>query len=131
MIEVAARSWPVAVVSTHQPERPEPLHSSRTRPHAIAVSPGAARHRAHSPCDGRGHPQAAWKTFSRLLADAYSTHARAAIQPLGPLGFQQAFSVLGQLAMQEINIAAGVAASLQAMQQHLDRARLEPLLNPK
>lgn len=75
--------------------------------------------------------RAAGETFNRLLADACPTQARAAIQAVGQRAFQQAFSVLGQLALQEIMTDPGVAASLLAMQQHLDRARLEPLLKPK
>lgn len=65
--------------------------------------------------------------FTRLLADACATQARAAIQVAGSTAIQSAFSVLGQLAMQELMTDKDVAATMGVLERYLDRQKLEAL----
>ena len=43
------------------------------------------------------------------------------------MAIQRGFQVLGQLAMQELMTNPQVAASIGAMERHLDKAKLEPV----
>jgi hypothetical protein len=73
----------------------------------------------------------AGELFSRLLADSCPTQTQAAVRAVGPIAVQQAFTVLGQLAMQELMTDKDVAAGMASLQKHLDTKRLETVLNPK
>ncbi|MCP5352874.1 MAG: hypothetical protein H6926_06780 [Chromatiales bacterium] len=71
--------------------------------------------------------QVAAALFTRLLADACPNETKAAVAEGGGMAIQRGFQVLGQLAMQELMTNPQVAASIGAMERHLDNAKLEPV----
>lgn len=73
----------------------------------------------------------AGELFTRLLADSCATQTQAAVRAVGPIAVQQAFTVLGQLAMQELMTDKDVAAGMASLQKHLDTKKLESVLNPR
>jgi hypothetical protein len=75
--------------------------------------------------------RAAGELLSRLLADSCATQTKAAVRAVGPIAVQHAFTVLGQLAMQELMTDKDVAAGMASFQKHLDSKKLEPILNPR
>jgi hypothetical protein len=70
----------------------------------------------------------AGRLFSRLLGDACPNETKAAVRVMGPLAIQGAFTVLGQLAMQELMTNKDVALGMAKMEKNLDRAKLDPVL---
>lgn len=73
----------------------------------------------------------AGQLFTRLLTEACARQTQAAVRAVGPIALQSGFTVLGQLAMQELMTDKDVAAGMSALQRHLDTAKLETVLNPK
>jgi hypothetical protein len=69
--------------------------------------------------------------FTRLLTENCASQARAAIQNEGAASFQNAFGVLGQLAMQELTSNADVNAALLGFDRYIDRKKLEGAFAPK
>ncbi len=69
----------------------------------------------------------AGQLFTRVLADACPGEVKAAIQVGGPAAIRSAFSVLGQLAMQELMTDNDVAATMGALDRYLDKQKLEAL----
>lgn len=68
--------------------------------------------------------------LERLLTESCRTEARAALQNQGPQAFQASFSILGQVAAQDLFASPSVAAGMQAFTQHLDGAKLQAALQP-
>jgi len=65
--------------------------------------------------------------FTRLLADSCPTQVKAAVQSGGPMAIQAAFTVLGQLAMQELMTDKDVARTMGILERHIDRQKLDAL----
>jgi hypothetical protein len=78
-----------------------------------------------------GASRDAGELFTRLLTEACPNQTKAAIRAVGQVAVQSAFSVLGQLAMQELMNDKDVAAGMAMLQRHLDTAKLDPILNAK
>lgn len=69
--------------------------------------------------------------YTRLIADTCATQARAAVVAVGPVAFQSAFTVLGQLAMQELMADKDVATSMGLLQKYIDSAKVQSVLTAK
>lgn len=69
--------------------------------------------------------------LTRLIADACPKQAQEAVQTVGSVAMQSAFTVLGQLAMQELMTNKDVAASMGRLQMYIDSAKVTPVLTPK
>lgn len=65
--------------------------------------------------------------FTRLLAETCAAQVKAAIKVNGPSAIQSAFTVLGELAMQELMTDKDVAATMGVLERHLDKQKLEAL----
>lgn len=65
--------------------------------------------------------------FTKLLADSCPSQVRAAIQAGGPVAIQSAFTVLGQLAMQELMTNKDVAGTMGVLERHIDRQKIDAL----
>jgi hypothetical protein len=68
--------------------------------------------------------------LERLLTVSCRTEARAALKNLGPPAFQASFSILGQVAAQDLFASPQVTAGMQAFTQHLASAKLQAALQP-
>ena len=66
--------------------------------------------------------------FNRLITEACPKEAKAAVGAVGPIAFQSAFSVLGQLAMQELMTDKNVNASMGLLQKYVDNAKVQTVL---
>ncbi len=75
--------------------------------------------------------RAAGRLFTRLVADACPKEARAAVQVAGPSAIQAAFSVLGQLAMQELMTDKDVATGMSLVEKYIDSERVQSVLGGK
>jgi hypothetical protein len=75
--------------------------------------------------------RAAGLMFTRLVTETCPKEARAAVQVAGPTAFQSAFTVLGQLAMQELMTDKDVAAGMSAIERHIDAAKVQAVLSTK
>jgi hypothetical protein len=76
-------------------------------------------------------PKIAAALFTRLVADSCPEEARAALNTAGPVAFQSAFTVLGQLAMRELMADKDVAASMALLQKHIDSKKVQAALEVK
>ena len=66
--------------------------------------------------------------FTRLLTESCSTEVVAAYKQGGSQALEAAFQTLGQLAMKELMSDTGVAASMGAIEKHVDQAKLTRVL---
>ena len=73
----------------------------------------------------------AGRLFTRLVAEICAKDARAAVQAVGPVAIQSAFTVLGQLAMQELMADKDVAAGMSAVEKHIDNQKVQAVLTGK
>ena len=73
--------------------------------------------------------QVAGALFTRLIADSCPKEAKAAVEATGPVAFQSAFSILGQLAMQELMADKDVNAGMSLLQKYIDNAKLQAALS--
>jgi hypothetical protein len=89
---------------------------------AVAPIPPAASEEA---------TRTAGQLFMRLLTEACAGPGRAAVQAVGPGAIQSAFTVFGQLAMQELMTDKDVAAAMSRLEQSLDRAKLDATYAPR
>jgi hypothetical protein len=69
--------------------------------------------------------------FTRLIAEQCPKQAKAAVDAVGPVAIQSAFTVLGQLAMQELMADKDVAAGMSMLQRHIDSAKLQAAISGK
>lgn len=69
--------------------------------------------------------------FTKLIADACPSQAKAALQAVGPMAMQAGFTVLGQLAMQELMADKDVAAGMALLERHIDTARLQSVMGSR
>ncbi|MFZ2991108.1 hypothetical protein [Ideonella sp.] len=67
--------------------------------------------------------------FTRLITDTCVEQAKAAGRAAGPVAFQSAFSVLGQLAMQELMSDKDVAANMALLQKHVDAPKIQAVMS--
>ena len=66
--------------------------------------------------------------FTRLLTESCSSEVVAAYKQGGSQALEAAFQTLGQLAMKELMSDTGVAASMGAIEKHVDQAKLTRVL---
>ena len=66
--------------------------------------------------------------FSRLITENCPAQAKKAMEEGGTQGFGVAFSLIGQLAMQELMSDKSVAASFANFAQYLDKSKIEAVL---
>ena len=70
--------------------------------------------------------------LTRLLADSCPKEAQAAFKAVGGTSAMQgAFSLIGQLAMQELMSDKEVAAGMAVLEKYLDSARIQTATTPK
>ena len=74
-------------------------------------------------------PQESSKTagqlFTRLIAEACPDQAKAAVGAVGQVAFQAGFSMLGQLAMQELMTDRDVAAGMGLLEKYVDARKIQ------
>lgn len=68
--------------------------------------------------------QAMAKTFMRLTTESCASQVRAAVEQGGAPAFQEAFRVLGELAMQELMSNQAVMQQLSGFEKYIDRDKL-------
>lgn len=73
----------------------------------------------------------AGQLFTKLVAESCPKEAKAAVDAAGPGAFQSAFTVLGQLAMQELMTDKDVAAGMSLLQKHIDASKVQSVLGGK
>jgi hypothetical protein len=73
----------------------------------------------------------AGELFTRLIAEACPNQAKAAVDATGPVAFQSAFSVLGQLAMQELMADKDVNAGMGLLQKYIDNGKVQSVFGTK
>jgi hypothetical protein len=73
----------------------------------------------------------AGQLLTRLLAESCPAQAKAAAAAGGAAAFHAAFSLLGQLAMQELMSDKDVTAGMGLLQKHMDLVKLQSVLGPK
>jgi len=66
--------------------------------------------------------------FNRLIIEACPKEAKSAVGAVGPIAFQSAFAVLGQLAMQELMTDKNVNASMGLLQKYVDNAKVQSVI---
>jgi len=69
--------------------------------------------------------------FNRLIIEACPKEAKAAVDAVGPIAFQSAFAVLGQLAMQELMTDKNVNTSMGLLQKYVDNAKVQSVFTGK
>ena len=69
--------------------------------------------------------------FTRLLTETCAEEAKAVTREGGPRATSGAFRSLGALAMQEIMADADVKAAMGSFEKHLDRAKIDRVLESK
>ena len=69
--------------------------------------------------------------FTKLIAESCPDQTKAAIAAVGPVALQSAFTVLGQLAMQELVADKDVAAGMGLLQKYVDSEKLKAVLDKK
>ena len=74
---------------------------------------------------------AAGQLFTKLIAEACPAQAKAAVAAVGPTAFQTGFSVLGQLAMQELMTDKDVTAGMGLLQKYIDTSKVQSALGSK
>jgi len=75
--------------------------------------------------------RAAGSLFTKLITESCPSQAKAALAAVGPSAFQSGFTVLGQLAMQELMADKDVAAGMGMLQKYIDSEKLHSALGPK
>ena len=75
--------------------------------------------------------RSAGQLFTRLLVDACPKQGKEAVQAVGPVAIQSAFSVLGQLAMQELMTDKDVAAGMGLLEKYVDNVRIQAAISTK
>lgn len=75
--------------------------------------------------------KAAGLLLTRLLADSCPKETQGAVKAVGPIAIQTAFTVVGQLAFQELMTDKNVLAVTGELQRHMDMQRLAPIVHPK
>lgn len=73
----------------------------------------------------------AGKLFTKLLTESCPGQAKAAVDAAGPIAIQSGFTVLGQLAMQELMTDKDVAAGMGMLQKHIDTKKMQSVLGAK
>lgn len=73
----------------------------------------------------------AGQLFTRLVADSCPKQVQAAVRAVGPTAFQSAFTILGQLAMQELMTDKDVAAGMALLQKYVDAQRVQAVVYEK
>ncbi|GAA5315009.1 MAG: hypothetical protein AseanaTS_02130 [Candidatus Pelagadaptatus aseana] len=66
--------------------------------------------------------------FVKLMTETCLAQTKKAIQYEGPMAVQQGFSVLGQVAGQELFANPNVASALSGLEQHMDNQKLSAAL---
>jgi hypothetical protein len=69
--------------------------------------------------------------FTRLIAEACAKEISAAVQADGPLSLQQAFGVLGQVAIQELVNHPDVQAASSMFARFIDEKRINAVIERK
>lgn len=69
--------------------------------------------------------------FTRLLTESCAEQAKAVTKEGGPRAMSGAFRILGTLAMQEIMSDADVKAAMGSFDKHIDRAKIDRVLDSK
>jgi len=72
--------------------------------------------------------KAAGRLFTKLVVEACPKEAKAAVDAVGSGAFQSAFTVLGQLAMQELMTDKDVAAGMALLEKHVDTSKIQSVL---
>lgn len=72
--------------------------------------------------------KAAGAIFTRLLADTCAKETKAAVAAGGQAALQAGFSVLGQMAMQELMSNPQVSGAMGMLEKHIDRTKVEAAL---
>ena len=67
--------------------------------------------------------------FTKLMTETCPVQARAAMEKEGAAAFQGAFSVFGQLAMQELMSNPAVNASITEFTKYLDKAKIDAVFS--
>jgi hypothetical protein len=73
----------------------------------------------------------AGQLFTKLIAESCPAEAQAAVRTVGPMAFQTGFSVLGQLAMQELMTDKDVVAGMGMLEKYIDSARVQSVLGAR
>lgn len=69
------------------------------------------------------------KLVTRLITEDCPQEAKAALSESGRLAFQQAFGLVGRVAMQELMTDANVSQSFSGFEKYLDKEKLGALDN--
>ncbi len=80
-------------------------------------------------------PQDSSKTagqlFTKLLTESCPAQAKAAVSLVGSSALQASFSVLGQLAMQELMTDTEVRAGMSLLERYIDAQKVQAVLGSK
>lgn len=95
---------------------------------AMAAHPEIKDMSKVTPAEQEQFTKAAGATFTRLLSETCAKETKAAVAAGGSAALQAGFSVLGQMAMQELMSNPQVAGAMSTLEQHIDRAKVEAAL---
>jgi hypothetical protein len=95
---------------------------------AMAAHPEIKEMSKVTPADQEQFTKTAGATFTRLLSETCAKETKAAVAAGGPAALQAAFSVLGQMAMQELMSNPQVAGAMNMLEKHIDRSKVEAAL---
>jgi hypothetical protein len=71
------------------------------------------------------------RMFTKLVTETCPKEARAAVSAVGSSAIQAAFTVLGQLAMQELMTDPDVAAGMSLVDKYIDSEKVQATLGSK
>jgi hypothetical protein len=95
---------------------------------AMAAHPEIKDMSKVTPADQEQFTKAAGAIFTRLLADTCAKETKAAVAAGGQAALQAGFSVLGQMAMQELMSNPQVSGAMGMLEKHIDRTKVEAAL---
>lgn len=96
----------------------------------MATHPSMADHARIKDKDRKATDKQVGTLITRLLADDCAEEATRALETDGSMAFQQAFGLVGQVAMQELMQDENVNQALSGFEAYLDEEKLQAL-NPK
>ena len=75
--------------------------------------------------------RAVGRMFTKLVTKSCPKEARSAVQAAGPAAIQAGFTVLGQLAMQELMTDKDVAARMSSVDKYIDSDKVQAAIGAK
>jgi hypothetical protein len=98
---------------------------------AMSTHPEIKQLSAVTPADLDRSSKATGELFTKLLTENCVTELKAAIQAEGAASLPSAFSILGQVAMQELLSDAAVNAAMGGFERYMDFKKVEALISTK